>query len=209
MSFRALPLPLPVALAAALAAVLGLTLLTAPPAGAQCGSQKVFKPRKNANFGKAPIAIGDSPMLLALPDLADRGFLANARGCRQFSEGVKVLKKYKKKGRLGRLAVIALGSNASIAKTEIHKALKIIGKQRILVLVTPRELGGGSGGDAALVRKEAKKHRRIRLLDWVKHSAGHGSWFQPDGLHLTFKGADKLADFFADLVFRILKSPKK
>ena len=36
---------------------------------------------------------------------------------------------------------------------------------RLLVLVTPRELGGGSGSDAATVRDEARRHRgRIRLL---------------------------------------------
>ena len=57
--------------------------------------------------------------------------------------------------------------------------------------MTPRETGGVSGHDADLVRSEAKKHtNRIVLLDWVKYSAGHSGWFQPDGLHLTFEGAE-------------------
>ena len=36
---------------------------------------------------------------------------------------------------------------------------------------------------------------RIDVLDWVRHSRGHGSWFQPDGLHLTFAGAAAFARF--------------
>ena len=27
------------------------------------------------------------------------------------------------------------------------------------------------------------------LLDWVRWARGRNSWFQPDGLHLTFGGA--------------------
>ena len=35
--------------------------------------------------------------------------------------------------------------------------------------------------------------RRILLLDWVEYAQGRGSWFQPDGLHLTFPGAAAFA----------------
>ena len=93
--------------------------------------------------------------------------------------------------------MIALGSNGTISRNQVHDALDILGKKRTLGLVTPRETGGGSSGDADVVRSEASRHKnRIVLLDWVKYSSGHSSWFQPDGLHLTFDGADGLADLF-------------
>jgi hypothetical protein len=64
------------------------------------------------------------------------------------------------------------------------------------VLVTNRELGGGSGSDAVTTREEvARHHGRARLLDWVRYSAGHGNWFQPDGLHLTSAGAEAFSRF--------------
>jgi hypothetical protein len=155
-----------------------------------CGGVEKSFPTKNVSRGRAPLAIGDSPMLLPLPNLADAGYRANARGCRQFPEGLDVLREYKRKGHLAPLVTIALGSNGIITKTHIHKALRIIGKRRTLGLVTPRELGGGSGADAAIVRKEADEHpKRIVLLDWVKYSEGHSGWFQSDGLHLTSEGA--------------------
>lgn len=190
------------------AALLGALVLlaTALPQGAAakrgCGGIEREKPTKDANLGRPPLAVGDSPMLLALTNLADIGYRANARGCRQFEEGLDLIKKLKKNDRLPRLVVIALGSNGSITKDQIHKAMDIVGKKRILGLVTPRELGGGSSSDAGRVREEARKHEdRIELLDWVEFSAGHGSWFQPDGLHLTFDGAEGMA--------KLLKKPLK
>jgi len=167
-------------------------------ASAACGGVAQEKPRKNVSAGRAPIAIGDSPMLLALDALAKRGYRANARGCRQYREGLALMRDLRRRDKLPRLVVVALGSNGSITKGDIHDALDIVGKKRTLGLVTPRESGGGAGSDAALVRSEAKKHKnRIELIDWVKYSAGHQGWFQPDGLHLTFEGADAMARLFA------------
>jgi len=184
-------------------AVLALVLAAGVAvAGAACGGVQQEKPRKDVNLGRAPIAIGDSPMLLALPNLAAEGYRANARGCRQWAEGLDVIRKLRHKDHVPRLVVVALGSNGVVNRSDIHEALDLLGKERTLGLVTPRETGGGSGHDADVVRSEAKKHaNRIVLLDWVKYSAGHSGWFQPDGLHLTFEGAEGMAD--------LLKKPLK
>ena len=187
----------------AVVAALALILVAgAAVARAACGSVEQEKPRKDVNLGRAPIAIGDSPMLLALPNLAAEGYRANARGCRQWAEGLDVIRKLRHKDHLPKLVVVALGSNGTVNRSDIHDALDLIGKDRTLGLVTPRETGGVSGHDADLVRSEAKKHsNRIVLLDWVKYSSGHSGWFQPDGLHLTFEGAEGMAD--------LLKKPLK
>lgn len=193
-----------------LVALLALALIWLAPGAAEaaCGGVEQEKPRKDVNFGRAPIVIGDSPMLLALPDLAAEGYRANARGCRQFAEGLALIRALRRKDRLPRLVVIALGSNGSVTRGNIHEALDIVGRKRILGLVTPRESGGGSSSDATVIRSEAKKHRnRIELLDWVKFSAGHSSWFQPDGLHLTFDGAAAMARLFDDLI-KLLPPPR-
>ena len=187
--------------------MLALLALGAGTASAACGGVAQEKPHKNVSLGRAPIAIGDSPMLLALPNLADEGYRANARGCRQYPEGLALIRKLRHQGHLPRLVVIALGSNGTITRANIHDALHIVGKKRILGLVTPRESGGGAGHDAALVRSEAHRHKRIRLLDWVRKSAGHPGWFQPDGLHLTFDGAAAMARLFDDLL-KLLPPPR-
>ena len=182
---------------AAAVTLLAFAALGAGIASAACGGVQQVKPRKDVTLGRAPIAIGDSPMLLALGDLAQVGYKANARGCRQWPEGLALLRDLRRRDRLPRLVVVALGSNGFVNKGDIREALDIVGKKRKLGLVTPRETGGGSGHDADVVRSQARKHRnRTVLLDWVEFSAGHPAWFQPDGLHLTFDGAEALARLF-------------
>jgi hypothetical protein len=174
--------------AAALLATLPAAVGAYDPA---CGGPETAKARKSVNpGGHAPLAIGDSTMLLALPDLSREGYQVNARGCRQIAEGLELMKDAKRHSRLPHLVVIALGADASISAGQLEKAFHLVGPKRVLGLVTPLELGGGTSGDADVVRAEAKRHpKRSVLLDWVAYGKGHGDWFQPDGLHLTFDGA--------------------
>ena len=62
-----------------------------------------------------------------------------------------------RKDHLPRLVVVALGSNGTVSRANIHDALDLVGKDRTLGLVTPRETGGGSSSDADVVRSEAKR----------------------------------------------------
>jgi hypothetical protein len=151
--------------------------------------------------GRAPLAVGDSVMLLAVRSLARRGYEANARGCRGFEDGLRLLRHKRRVGRLPHLVVLALGADFDITRREIRRALRIIRRGRRLGLVTPRESGGGSGHDARVVRRAGRRWpKRIKVLDWVRRSRGHGSWFQPDGLHLTYKGAHHYARLMAPAI---------
>jgi hypothetical protein len=178
-----------------LLAALGVALVLAFPladvATAGCGGVETAKPRRNVNpGGKAPLVIGDSVMLLAVKSLGRIGYRANARGCRMWDEGLSVMRQYKREGRLPHLVTIGLGADWVISKQDIRRALHIIGKRRVLALVTPRESGGGQSSDARNIRWAYRRHsKRVMLLDWVRWARGRNSWFQPDGLHLTFGGA--------------------
>jgi hypothetical protein len=179
------------ALAIALAAA--LVLLWTPAARAGCGGVEIATP-KHKVAPRSPLAIGDSSMLLALPALARVGYKANARGCRQFGEGLRILRDTRRAHQLPHLVVLALGADASITGSQIDQAKKILGPKRKLGLVTPRELGGGESNDAQVIRNAGQRDpERVKVLDWVHYSAGHSSWFQPDGLHLTFSGAKAFA----------------
>lgn len=183
--------------ASALSAALLAAVLTAPLAHAfnPCGGVETAKPAKRVNRGgHPPLAIGDSTMLLALPALAHEGYRVNAHGCREMDEGLALMREEKRHHRLPHLIVLALGADASISQGQMNRALHIAGRKRVLGLVTPLELGGGTSSDADVVRATAKRHpTRTVLLDWVHFSHGHSSWFQPDGLHLTFAGANGFA----------------
>jgi hypothetical protein len=188
---------------AAVAALLALVLVAPAPASAGCGGTQQYapKPSQKRVKGRPPLAIGDSVMLLALESLARRGFVANARGCRGFDEGLALVRKRRSDDRLPHLVVMALGADFTISRRQIRTALRLLGRDRVLGLVTPRELGGGSGGDAANVRWAGRRYpKRVTVIDWVRASRGRRGWFQPDGLHLTYSGAYH----FAKLISRAL-----
>ena len=94
-------------------------------------------------------------MLLALPALARVGYKVNARGCRQFAEGLRLLRDARRRHQLPHLVVLALGADASVTAGQIEQAKKILGPKRKLGLVTPRELGG-----RAVKRRERDPQRR-------------------------------------------------
>ena len=179
--------------AAVVALATAFLLLWAPVAHAGCGGVETATP-KHKVAPRPPLAVGDSSMLLALPALARVGYKVNARGCRQFAEGLRLLRDTRRRHQLPHLVVLALGADASVTARQIQQAKKILGPKRKLGLVTPRESGGGESNDANVIRNAGQRDpQQVKVLDWVHYSAGHSSWFQPDGLHLTFSGAKAFA----------------
>jgi hypothetical protein len=170
---------------------LGLAL-PAAPARAACGGVWHEAPAGRIDPAhRPPLAIGDSTMLLAVRSLARIGFEANARGCRQWDEGLALLARLRRQRRLAKVVLVHLGANAGVRPGEIRRALGILGPRRILVLVTPRP-----GRQARLVRDAGRRWpRRVRVLDWVRLHAGHYGWFSCDGLHLSDAGVRAFTRF--------------
>jgi hypothetical protein len=161
----------------------------APPAAdAACGGAQHFQPKKLREPGPAPLAIGDSVMLGAARQLQAAGFEVDVRGCRQMSEGLGLLAARRSAGSLPSVVVVALGTNWTVTTSQIRTALRIIGPNRVLGLVTPPEVGGVASSDQAVMRAAGRRWRlRVKVLDWVAHSAGRAwTW---DGMHLRPEGA--------------------
>ena len=167
-------------------------IVLAPSAQAACGGVIHYQPSGDSPFRPPPLAIGDSIMLGAVDPLRQRGFEVDVRGCRQMSEGIGVLRARARS--LPRFVVIGLGTNWTVTLDQIRQALRIVGRERVLGLVTPREVGGVRSSDQAAMREAGRRWpNRVRVVDWVAQSAGHSDWFYSDGLHLTAKGARALA----------------
>ena len=175
------------------------TVLVAAPVAAHagCGYVQTASAKKNVSAGPPPLAIGDSVMLLAVDPLARRGFNVNAQGCRQWRAGEAIIRRKKRLHRLPRLVVMALGTNWFITRDDIGHTRRMLGKNHVLAIVTPREPGGGTyGGDAKRIRAAGHAHpRRIKVIDWVHYSRGRSSWFGGDGIHLTYSGVTNYVDF--------------
>jgi hypothetical protein len=146
---------------------------------------KRYSPSSTAERSRAPLAIGDSVMMGAIEPLRREGFELDVRGCRQMSEGVKVISARKRAGSLPALVVVALGNNWTVSTAEIRQAVRIVGAQRLLGLVTPR--GAMASARTAIKAAGRRWPTHVKVLDWATRSAGKKwTW---DGLHLTSAGA--------------------
>ena len=153
------------------------------------------------------MAIGDSTMILPIPNLNAVGFSVNARGCRGFKESINIARKLKAKGRLPHLVMINAYGNGGVNPGLIDEALGVLGRKRVLGLVTAynADTGAPPAPDTDVLFKAARQHRhQIFVLDWVKYSLPHhaaepspGAWFLPDLFHPNFTGADAYAQFLA------------
>jgi hypothetical protein len=161
-------------------------LLWCAPAWA-CGEGRIAAARHaEAAARGAPLVIGDSTMIFAAPILARLGMTTDAHGCRQFDQGVAMLAARRHAHALHPYAVLALGANGQVSDSQIERALGVMGPDRVLGLVTPRNYAS----TAAAMRRAAARHPdRVVLIDWARYSAGHGSWFAGDGLHVGYAGA--------------------
>jgi hypothetical protein len=157
--------------------------------------------------GLAPVAIGDSTMILPIPNLDAVGYSVNARGCRGFRESINIAARLKRKHRLPHLVMINAYGNGGVNPRLITEALRVLGKKRVLGLVTAynADTGHPPAPDTDILFKSARQYpHRIFVLDWVSYSRPHhkaepkpGAWFLPDLFHPTFTGADAYAQFLS------------
>lgn len=201
-----------VALGAAVLCLTALPLVSAPATDAagepafDCGQRHTGKAKRNPNpKGRPPLAIGDSTMLLPIPDLNRVGYSVDARGCRGFRQSVNVARQLRKQRRLPHLVVINAYGNKGVDAGLIRLALKVLGPNRVLGLVTTYDADTGAppAPDTDVLFAAAEKYpNRIAVLDWVEYSLPHhqsGDWFLPDLFHPNFAGAAAYAKFLARL----------
>jgi hypothetical protein len=157
--------------------------------------------------GLPPLAIGDSTMLLPIPNLTAVGYSVNARGCRGFKEAIEVAAKLKRKGRLPHLVLINSYGNGGVNPDLIKEALATLGPKRVLGLITAynADTGHPPAPDTDVLFHAQKAHpHQIFVLDWVAYSRPHhkaepkpGAWFLPDLFHPNYTGAAAYAQFLA------------
>ena len=178
-----------------------------------CGHVHTAEAQRNPygpNDGPPPIAIGDSTMLLPIPDLTRVGFDVNAKGCRGFKQSVWVARDLRNRDMLPKLILINAYGNGGVNDDLIEFALKVIGPERTLVLVTAynADTGEPPAPETDVLVRAARDHPdQIKLLDWVRYSLPHhkvepapGAWFLPDLFHPNFTGAHAYANFLAQVL---------
>lgn len=172
----------------AVAIVAGVMLATPVAHADNCGRPKTARPTRHTVPGPPPLIIGDSVLLGAVDEVAGVGYEVNTRGCRQMSEGLRLLRS--RRGRLPAFVAIMLGANGEMEPGQIRAAVHILGPGRVLGLVTPRK----NFRAIRVMHAAARRYSgRVVVVDWAAYTAGRPEWFADDGNHLGPGGAQALA----------------
>lgn len=172
--------------------VLAIALLLPAGAAAQdpCSVIKRGAPARHAGDPRPPLVVGDSTALLAVDPLVRLGLEADTRGCRQIGPAVDILAARRSAGTLGRVGVLIVGSNGSVPRSELRRALKVMGPRRVLGLVTTPT----PASNAQAMRSFHARHpTRTILIDWS--ASGIPQSYGGDGLHIGYEGEARMARF--------------
>lgn len=146
-------------------------------------------------------AYGDSVMLGAKTALKKRLHAkVNAVVSRQSWTVLGKVRKAAKKGRIHGPVVIHTGTNGTVEKSLLLKTARIV--PTMIVLVTAKADRSWVAGVNRTLRAVDAQRSDVVVFDWKAYSAGHGSWFYGDGIHLTSTGAAAYADGIAKVLHR-------
>ena len=118
--------------------------------------------------GDQMIAIGDSVMLAAAPQLQARfpGIAIDATVSRQMRQAPEILRALARKGQLRPIMIIGLGTNGSIEPSTLHEMRDILGPDRMLILVSAQAPRGWIPGVNANLVSFADDYREVVVADW-------------------------------------------
>ncbi|HYN56959.1 MAG TPA: hypothetical protein VES03_07160 [Motilibacterales bacterium] len=134
------------------------------------------------------LVVGDSLMVSVTPWMRSQGFRVHAKVGRQFSTAPGIARSFG--STLPRNLVIELGTNGTVSPRTCRSAVGTAGKYRRVFLVTPRVPRSWEAGNLTTLRAcdASFSARRVRIIDWHAHSAGHPEWFAADRVHLSSAG---------------------
>ncbi len=152
----------------------------------------------------AQFALGDSVMLGAAGELANRGFVVDAVESRQFSDGRAVIEQLNAAGRLGDVVVVHLGTNGDINADDLTAMMEALSGVPQVLLLTIDVDRSWTEGNNALIFDAASTFDNVSVLYWADlDESCPGDCFQSDGFHLRPDGQE----YYAALIEGALQAP--
>jgi peptidoglycan/LPS O-acetylase OafA/YrhL len=135
--------------------------------------------------GNGMVAIGDSVMLAAAPELQQRfpGILIDAVVSRQMNTLPDIVRRLVAKDRIRHTLVIGLGTNGYIARSTLLEVRGILGPDRQIVLVNIQAPRGWEPSVNHILSSFAADFQNVELADWHHAIAPRISILAPDQIH--------------------------
>jgi peptidoglycan/LPS O-acetylase OafA/YrhL len=159
--------------------------------------------RKRMPAGAGVTAIGDSVLIDATPDLEKLlpGIVADGVVGRQMYQAPSVIQWLRRQNDMGRrVFVLELGTNGPFTPSLLRAVLRDAEPVDHILLVNTRVPRSWQIEVNATLRQVAASYPHTTLVNWFRASAGHPSWFYPDGVHLNPTGAAAYAALVAHAV---------
>jgi peptidoglycan/LPS O-acetylase OafA/YrhL len=171
-------------------------LLTKPTATTQ---PVTTDPQSSSSIAAAPttlpavridvLAIGDSVMLGAAPELSKYGITVDAKKSRPFKAALEIVNYVKSIGALGDEVVIHLGTNSGTTADTMDAIFTALADvDRVVVLTNAVPNHNWEEGNNTLIRALPDKFPNVTVVDWKLLVDPNPDWVYDDGTHLRPRG---------------------
>ena len=136
------------------------------------------------------LAVGDSVMLGAAPQLTEMGILVDAQVSRQMRDVVPLMQMLRDQDRFGNAVVVHLGTNGAVGSETLEAFMDTLTNVPKVVVMTVRAPRNWVPGNNERIRALTDRPNVI-LVDWEQLAPEcPGSCFYSDGIHLRPDGRE-------------------
>jgi peptidoglycan/LPS O-acetylase OafA/YrhL len=187
------------ALAACLLAALVLVPLKQPVTVAP---EPVPEPVVTGVHGEVLTAIGDSVLLGARDHLLQnyRGIQVDAAVGRQGSQGLERLRTLRERGELAPMVALHLGTNGYLTERHMREILSDLEDRRRVLVFNVHAQRKWTQANNELLARLSGGFPNVTLINWDGISRAHPEYFVQDGIHLTGRGIQALAELIRTVV---------
>jgi peptidoglycan/LPS O-acetylase OafA/YrhL len=147
------------------------------------------------------LAVGDSVMLGAAPELTARGMLVDAAVSRQMIDMIPVFEQFRDLGLFGDAVVVHLGTNGPISQSTLDSFLATMNDVPNVIMMTLKVDRAWTAENNAMLRAADLEGDNKILLDWeVQAAECPGQCFYDDGFHLRPEGQQYYANLISDIL---------
>lgn len=145
--------------------------------------------------------IGDSVFLGAAPSFQEiqENAVIDAKISRQVRHGLDVAKKLNKKGKLGNIVIISLGTNGTFNEVTGQELIDYLGTDRTIYWINAYGKKLDFQQDVnQTIQKLVEKNNNVHLIPWAQEAKKHPDWFYQDGTNLNTKGQDGFSRYIQE-----------
>ncbi len=166
-----------------------------------------LKPQVVLAMGNTSLtAIGDSVLLDVSADLQQviPGTVVQGKVGRQVTDVPAIISSLKQQGQLAHNVLLNIGTNGTVTNAQAEQLVSMIGKDHQIFWVTAHvPTQSWQNQVNAQIKKTAKKHANVHVVDWHAKAENQSGWFAADNVHPNPTGNRILTSLIANQIAKV------